>query len=630
MKKGKWIICLIFALLLTCSLVPNLRLIFAGERKAVYLDAVLGDDDNSGLSRNEPVATLGKAAEIAGDGADVCTIYVMDKITLSDKEVISLGRNKTLARYPEYSGYLMELNEGADVTLTSITIDGSGTDAKTEKSLIMVNSGAVLTIGNNAVLQNNNMLNISDSTTINIYERSGGAVYSLGTVNMNGGVVQKCYAFNGSGIYCRKGVFTLNDGVICNNGECTTYDYVDDTSNTKCTMGSAGGGVMVEYDGRMIQNGGTISGNKAHFGGGGIAVGGGTIYAPTNQEVDSFEMYGGMIENNECCSSGGGMFLQESFSATINSGTIQNNYCRGAEDGLGGGGIYVNGTEGRKNNGCLKIYDVLISKNTSADYGGGIVGCSNSDVEIYALNGGVIYDNSSAKYGKTDIYISDGDGSGAVIDSDVEKNLSESMLGGASYCWKYTGTREDAVNSVLHQNGKIDIYTDKSDEDLGIKKALSMKKVVIAGNTSDTAGGGIASNGDLIIGKKSLSGEDSDKEGSQMEDNQIEYSDNYGTGESILLDSPISTETTEVKAAEIKGTQAVDTPIPTEKSVVENLVATETTQVNTPASTEVPAVQAATSGNPDAGDTIQLFAGVLLMVLSGIGLVGIANFGKKG
>jgi predicted outer membrane repeat protein len=156
-----------------------------------------------------------------------------------------------------------------------------------------------------------------------------------------------------------------------------------------------------------------------------------------------------------------------------------------------------------------------------------------------------------------------------------------------------------------------------------------MKKVVIAGNTSDTAGGGIASNGDLIIGKKSLSGEDSDKEGSQMEDNQIEYSDNYGTGESILLDSPISTETTEVKAAEIKGTQAVDTPIPTEKSVVENLVATETTQVNTPASTEVPAVQAAASGNPDAGDTINLFAGVLLMVMSGIGLVAIANFGKK-
>ncbi|MCL2080296.1 MAG: fibronectin type III domain-containing protein [Oscillospiraceae bacterium] len=78
-----------------------------------------------------------------------------------------------------------------------------------------------------------------------------------------------------------------------------------------------GGGVYLATEGTFIMNGGEISGNRYHFGGGVTLNAGGT----------KFEMNGGIISDNEAFShvGGGGVYVCDSGEFYMNGGTITRN-----------------------------------------------------------------------------------------------------------------------------------------------------------------------------------------------------------------------------------------------------------------------------------------------------------------
>jgi hypothetical protein len=470
------------------------------DAEGVYVNGETGDDKNSGLTDALAVKTFDRAKEILNANPDLDTIYVTGKLTVTgeEKTIFNL-EGRRLARYPGYKGVLIELDKDsrADLTLTDIVIDGSCLNGTNDvQSLVKVNTDTYLTIDSGTVLKNND---VSLYNTDYAGYRAGGAVYSVGTVVMNDGVVQNCSAVNGGGIYCSRGSFTLNGGVIKDN-----RNYQTMTDNYGNYIIPSGGGVMVNGPAVMTMNGGTISGNEAYCGGG-ISVGGNWYIDPSidsgTKEADNLIMNGGTIENNTAVSCGGGIFIQSLFTATLKAGTINKNHCQGQSEGyFGGGGIYVNGGKEGFTSGHLQLFNVVVADNTAELEGGGIAGFYTSDTEYYASDGGIIY-NNSADGRKSDILVSNCNGTYAIPSGNTRKYITEYMPGGEPYCWQYTETGHFTGINYLQNNSCISIYTDKKEDDEEVQAFKSLAAVFITGNTSETCGGGIGSNGDVVIGE---------------------------------------------------------------------------------------------------------------------------------
>ena len=139
----------------------------------------------------------------------------------------------------------------------------------------------------------------------------GGVGVYWGTFNMYGGVIRDNEtAQYGAGVYVRGGTFNMFGGVIRNN-----------SANDGMTNPS-GGGVFVEDTFNM--HGGMITGNNAKNTGGGVAIGGnGTL-----------NMDGGTISKNTA-GSGGGIMIYSDGSFIMSGGTISQNSATGD-----GGGVY--------------------------------------------------------------------------------------------------------------------------------------------------------------------------------------------------------------------------------------------------------------------------------------------------
>ena len=449
----------------------------------IYIDGVNGDDANDGTYAS-PVRSFERAKALLEANANLDTIYVMDQITISDQQTWELS-GKTLARYPNYKGNLVSLSDSAVLTLKDIILDGASQyQVNDALSLINVGSNAELIIENGTILQNNDVSNHKA-----LRECSGGAIYSAGTLTMNGGTIQNCSAINGGGIYCYLGTFTLKDGVIQNNHNDTA-------------LNASGGGVYIDYNAQMLMYGGLLRGNQASYGGA-IALGG-YSFIPRTSSAETLVMDGGEISDNISLINGGGIFIQCTFTATINAGSITGN--SGGSGNFGGGGIYVNGGKSSYQNGRVQIYNVVIANNQitgllSADVcrGAGIAGCYTSDTRLYIENGGVIYQNTNNGQ-KDDILISNSDGVTNFYPSDTKSYISEFMLGGGAYFWKWYGTDKDIGINSLHSDGVKGVYTDRTDADECVQYAKANAKVFITDNTAISRGGGIGSNGDVYIG----------------------------------------------------------------------------------------------------------------------------------
>jgi len=142
---------------------------------------------------------------------------------------------------------------------------------------------------------------------------SGGAVYvGTGEFNMRGGSIVGCESTNefkggGAVFISDAGKFVMYDGTIdgCESAEAAGAVYVRvgqqfvmyDGTIKNCVAATKGGAVECS-EGSFHMYGGTLTGNKANYGG--------AVY--NGQSVSSFHMHGGTITGNKAKYAGGGVY----------------------------------------------------------------------------------------------------------------------------------------------------------------------------------------------------------------------------------------------------------------------------------------------------------------------------------
>lgn len=463
--------------------------------KNIYLNGRMGNDALDGKSEANAVKTFEKAKQLATANQNIKRIIVIGTTDI-EGDVSLAGTNAKILRGDSFKDFVFSVPANKTATLTDITIDGnSSNNSIIEKSLVNVNNGAILNVSQGAVLKNNRIKDYPNDAT------RGGAIYVVkGTLNMNGGSIEANQATYGGGIYLYKSTMNFTGGIVKGNES----KLVTDRSVSPTQYYSAGGGILADEGATINMSGSAeVRNNSAKEIGGGISLG-------SNQwgETNILNMDGGIIDGNTAGSAGGGIFVQaKAFSggiskAYINSGEITNNRMDGSgvtEKMFGGGGIYVNGANSRDANGILYLKNVVITDNSADNDGAGYASCPISQTKIFVTNGAAIYGNHS-NTNVNEIYLLCNHNLGP-HSGNPKYNISKRMLGGVPYNWK-TETNaplpDDKHSGTLTvDNSFLKLNTDSVGNELTEKLA----KVIIKGNTSATRGGGIGSNGTVIVGE---------------------------------------------------------------------------------------------------------------------------------
>ena len=370
---------------------------------------------------------------------------------------------------------------------------------------------------------------------------SGGGIYADqgATLNLSGGVISGNATYedlyndidnpnNGYG----GGVFTKNADVTIKGTANITNNRVDSYITTKYNNGLLGGGGIASVNGgKLTMAGGSVTANYSHEAGGGIYAG------FHNQPITTFSMTGGFIAGNMSDNAeGGGLRISSGTTGVIEAAGasskvyITNNKTmtgksRGGD--WGGGGVFI------QKGGRLNVLKSLITDNKAGGWSGGIGACPTGETIVSHSDGAAIYNNTDnvdqdGKHLDTPHYSAGGDGK--TEDSD-EKNyvtplfqtsghkdfflvrkkdnatstiavVLGKMLGGGSAGWK--GTR-DGKGITIDPNGgaeaKYMFGLEAHPSDQAIKDAKEAATTIISGNYSYTHGGGIMTNGDLIVGE---------------------------------------------------------------------------------------------------------------------------------
>ena len=341
----------------------------------------------------------------------------------------------------------------------------------------------------------------------------GGIFFQNGTLNISGGAVTgneviNGHTDNGGGIFVQNGTLNLSGGYVTNNYKaCDCNDCRNDVNNTH-----GGGGIALANSSVMNMTGGYVTGNYSGLAGGGI-------YAGFHSHNVKFTMSGGTIASN-CAElgEGGGLRIAGGTNGVIqatNKVYITNNITNTNND-WGGGGIFV------QDKGNLNITNALITDNTAGGYGGGVAACPTGETLITHTEGAAIYENID--YGKK----MSGGGNGKQADSEVaQKNgtftsnghkdyfcvrsggnspislVTGGMLGDGAANW--TGS-SDGTHITISKTGYATanyLFGLAADPDLeAIAAAENAARVIITGNQSSIHGGGIMTNGGLILGRK--------------------------------------------------------------------------------------------------------------------------------
>lgn len=385
----------------------------------------------------------------------------------------------------------------------------------------------------------------------------GGGLFSNGgSVTMTGGVIAANKAKSGGGIALEGGTFEMSGGIISGNsvpsGTTGNFDagygggvFAKDATTTisgdayitnnkipdHCAAvgaGCHGGGGVATQGGTLNIQGGYVTGNFSGEAGGGMYIG------QWNRSATTFEMTGGTVASNVAgYSEGGGISIRGSESGADNGskGTIKatpgtslyitNNKTNTTID-WGGGGIFV------QMNAHLDIQNALITDNDADGFGGGVGACPSGETLIVHEDGAAIYGNrikgqqmSGGNNGKNeDAGIALGDYNAKYGGKpDEEKGYKDyfcvrteshdkaislvtgEMIGGGAANWFGSCDRNEiTISKTGHVAADylFGLTAKPSPEDKG--KAQNAAQVIITGNSSGTHGGGIMTNGGLIIG----------------------------------------------------------------------------------------------------------------------------------
>ncbi len=325
-------------------------------------------------------------------------------------------------------------------------------------------------------------------------ENGGGIYVESGILEISGGSIEHNIANNGGGVYgTESSVIHITGGTISNNesiggGErLSGYDF-------------GGGGIFAR--GELIFTDGIIKENTAVSGGGGIYYD--TIDFDENK---SFAMTGGIIDNNVAeKGEGGGIYF--GWHGTVTGGKITENHTNTKID-WGGGGIFTQtGVE-------VTILNAQITDNTADGFGGGVAGCPSGNIYALTIDGAGIFDNHAKGTTLTEREEEDGriEDQSAKVDMvfmtsgfadyycEKTSTVFGNMLGGGDAKWHGSSDGNSVIiskNNFVRADKRMGLNSCPSPEDK--IRARTYANVIISGNTSHTHGGGIMSNGTLVLG----------------------------------------------------------------------------------------------------------------------------------
>lgn len=366
------------------------------------------------------------------------------------------------------------------------------------------------------------------------------------TVNLSGGVISgnatydngigKCGDDTGSGGY-GGGVYTKGADVTIGGSANITNNRVDahvaDPNEYNYGL-LGGGGIACTHGGTLTMTDGSVTANYSREAGGGI-------YAGYHSKGITFDMTGGFISGNMSDNAeGGGLRISEGTTGVIEAASASNkvyitnnktmtgsNSDEGRKGDWGGGGIFI------QKNGRLNILKSLITDNKAGGWSGGIGACPTGETIVSHSKGAAIYGNEDNvdQYGnKLSMYHYSAGGDNKNEDHDEKNYVTPTfqdsghkdfflvrnkdnatstiavvlgkMLGGGSAGWHGTC---DGNPVTIDPNGGAEakwmfgLAANPSPD--AIKKARDEASTIINGNYSYTHGGGIMTNGDLIVGE---------------------------------------------------------------------------------------------------------------------------------
>lgn len=436
----------------------------------------------------------------------------------------------------------------------TVTLSGAIQSGASSDQAIKVNGGALHiqggalrnSSGKRVVLVENGTLTMDGGYIVgggnNNYDNGGGVYAKNGTVNMSGGVIAANSGTKGGGICMEGGSFAMSGGVISGNqtrGNAYTGNWdtglgggvfaqdatvtisggyiTNNRENAKCEQngyGCHGGGGIATRGGNIAMQGGFVTGNYSEEAGGGMYIG----HANYGNSA-AFTMTGGIVAGNVANQSeGGGIRVSGKTNGSIQaSGSvyITNNVTNTTFD-WGGGGIFVQAE------GNLNITNALITANTAGGYGGGVAACPTGETLITHTEGAAIYGNSDSGEHMS------GGGNGKNADSSVAQAngtftsnghkdyfcvrsggndpislVTGEMLGGGAANW--TGSSDGTYITISKTGYATANYLfglAASPDSEAINAAKGAAGVIITGNHSNIHGGGIMTNGGLILGRK--------------------------------------------------------------------------------------------------------------------------------
>lgn len=447
-------------------------------------------------------------------------------------------------------------DDGAQHTLSQAPVNDPGEMFKVEKGASLTFDGDLIFKGGESKnFDQGNIVNVFGEFTLKQGKLCGGKISSKGdrsaavlvnggaSFTMTGGSIEaftiNSYVLSAPVVVSPNGYFDMSGGRISGNKVYIESDYgrrtphcgggvllytwqPNDLPAKMKLSGNAviegnkapsGGGIYLIGNAELDMSGGTIRNNKATRGpGGGVCVAGQSGGNTAGVDVTSFTMTGGVIEGNSAAKSGGGIYVNSDY-VTLSGGKIINNEAASEW----GGGVYVS-----EQPHTLRLTNVVIKENEANVMGGGIWICPTGNLEVHITNGGAIFDNATDPTGRK--------GAGADIgfvgstSENRKLEISRRMLGGGRNVFYKDGRiiPDPTLGSV--SPGGVDEAVPRFDpnnpgEEVvgstttagcaliskpseGAKQlANEAAKLIISGNKA-SQGGGIGSNGGVVIGNE--------------------------------------------------------------------------------------------------------------------------------
>ena len=388
-----------------------------------------------------------------------------------------------------------------------------------DRGTLDINGGYIVGSGSNGtpgggIYVDNGTVNLRGGViAANRGSSGGGIFFQNGTLNISGGAVTgneviNGHTDNGGGIFVQNGTLNLSGGYVTNNYKACDCDVCQgDVNNTH-----GGGGIALANSSVMNMTGGYVTGNYSGLAGGGI-------YAGFFGHNVGFTMSGGTIAGN-CAElgEGGGLRIAGGTNGVIqatNKVYITNNKTNSNND-WGGGGIFV------QEKGNLSIVNSLITNNSAGGFGGGVGACPTGETLIVNKDGAAIYGNEASGTNMS------GGGNNKTYDSTLALNstvfmskgyadyfcvrkkeganapislVTGLMAGGGAANW--TGSCDEQPVSIGpsgYAAAKYLFGLDAHPDGAAKSQAVNAAKVIITGNHSNIHGGGIMTNGGLILG----------------------------------------------------------------------------------------------------------------------------------